>query len=256
MPRSRAFADVRARRTDSESPWLDSCPRCWPSWPLRCSSPAAQAQTTRQADPLHRAQPARRRHRFADAPSGQQLGETLKLARWSSTTGPAPAATSALDFVAKAAPDGYTLVMGEIGNLAINPSLYKKLPFDPAKDVAPIALVGHGAAGAGGHGQRALRFAEGAGRRREDEAAHRSLPPATARSATWSARRGSAPWQSTWCMCLQGRRAGDDRPAGRPGRPELRLPAGGVAADRKRQAARAGDDHGQAPAVACRMCRR
>jgi tripartite-type tricarboxylate transporter receptor subunit TctC len=47
-----------------------------------------------------------------------------------------------LDLAAKAAPDGYTIVMGESSNLAINPSLYSKLPFDPAKDVAAVALVG------------------------------------------------------------------------------------------------------------------
>lgn len=47
-----------------------------------------------------------------------------------------------LDFVAKAAPDGYTIVMGESSNLTINPYLYKKLPFDPARDVTPVALVG------------------------------------------------------------------------------------------------------------------
>lgn len=47
-----------------------------------------------------------------------------------------------LDFAAKSAPDGYTIVMGESSNLTINPYLYKKLPFDPAKDVTPVALVG------------------------------------------------------------------------------------------------------------------
>jgi tripartite-type tricarboxylate transporter receptor subunit TctC len=42
---------------------------------------------------------------------------------------------------AKAAPDGYTLLMGHIGTLAVNPSLYPKLPYDPLKDFAPIAWV-------------------------------------------------------------------------------------------------------------------
>ena len=46
-----------------------------------------------------------------------------------------------VDAVAKAAPDGYTLVMGQTSNLAINPSLYAKLPYDPLKDLAPVALV-------------------------------------------------------------------------------------------------------------------
>ena len=47
-----------------------------------------------------------------------------------------------VDAAAKAAPDGYTLVMGQTSNLAINPTLYKKLSYDPLKDLAPVALVG------------------------------------------------------------------------------------------------------------------
>jgi tripartite-type tricarboxylate transporter receptor subunit TctC len=43
--------------------------------------------------------------------------------------------------VAKAAPDGYTLMMGHIGTLAVNPSLYPKLPYEPVKDFAPVAWV-------------------------------------------------------------------------------------------------------------------
>ncbi|WP_373847813.1 Bug family tripartite tricarboxylate transporter substrate binding protein, partial [Delftia acidovorans] len=46
-----------------------------------------------------------------------------------------------LDAVAKAAPDGYTIGMGQAANLAINPSLYAKMPFDALKDFTPIASV-------------------------------------------------------------------------------------------------------------------
>jgi len=42
---------------------------------------------------------------------------------------------------ARAAADGYTLFMGHIGTLAVNPSLYAKLPYDPVKDFAPVTLV-------------------------------------------------------------------------------------------------------------------
>ena len=45
------------------------------------------------------------------------------------------------EFVAKANPDGYTLLMGTSGPLAINSSLYPKLSFDPIKDLAPISLI-------------------------------------------------------------------------------------------------------------------
>src|SRR6516165_4168159 len=42
---------------------------------------------------------------------------------------------------ARAAPDGYTLVLAGSGSLAISPTLYKELPYDPRKDFKPIALV-------------------------------------------------------------------------------------------------------------------
>jgi tripartite-type tricarboxylate transporter receptor subunit TctC len=46
------------------------------------------------------------------------------------------------DLAAKAAPDGYTLLMGTISTHAINASLYKKLPFDPVRDFSPVSRVG------------------------------------------------------------------------------------------------------------------
>jgi len=46
-----------------------------------------------------------------------------------------------LDAVAKAAPDGYTLGLGQTANLAINPWLYPRMPFDPLKDFTPIGTV-------------------------------------------------------------------------------------------------------------------
>lgn len=46
-----------------------------------------------------------------------------------------------LDSVAKAKADGYTIGMGQTANLAINPSLYPKMPYDATKDFTPVALV-------------------------------------------------------------------------------------------------------------------
>jgi len=46
-----------------------------------------------------------------------------------------------LEAAAKSPPDGYTIAMGQTANLAVNPALYTKMPFDPLKDFAPIALV-------------------------------------------------------------------------------------------------------------------
>ena len=45
------------------------------------------------------------------------------------------------DKVAKSPADGYTVLMGHIGTLAVNPSLYPKLPYDPVRSFEPVALV-------------------------------------------------------------------------------------------------------------------
>jgi tripartite-type tricarboxylate transporter receptor subunit TctC len=51
--------------------------------------------------------------------------------------------TIASDNVAKAAPDGYTLLMATSSAMAINPTLYKKIAYDPVKDFQPIAMMAH-----------------------------------------------------------------------------------------------------------------
>ncbi len=47
------------------------------------------------------------------------------------------------DMVARAAPDGHTLVLMDVGNLAISPSVFAKLPFDIIKDFAPVTVVSY-----------------------------------------------------------------------------------------------------------------
>src|SRR5882724_9472434 len=54
---------------------------------------------------------------------------------------PGAGTTLGADQVARSEPDGYTLLMATSTTLAINKTLYKKLPYDPLKDFAPIALV-------------------------------------------------------------------------------------------------------------------
>ena len=74
----------------------------------------------------------------------RQLAEKIAAAtKWTLVIDNKPGAGGniGLDALAKSAPDGYTIAMGQTANLAINPALYAKLPFDPLKDFAPIGLV-------------------------------------------------------------------------------------------------------------------
>jgi tripartite-type tricarboxylate transporter receptor subunit TctC len=71
---------------------------------------------------------------------GQELAKAWSL---SVVVDNVPGAGGAIgaERVARATPDGYTLLMGHIGTLAVNPSLYPKLPYDPLKDFTPVAWV-------------------------------------------------------------------------------------------------------------------
>src|SRR5690606_8314440 len=70
-------------------------------------------------------------------------------ARLAATTGasfvvenkPGAGGTLGVNQVSKAAPDGYTLVMATIGPLSLAPHLYKKLPYSPMTDLAPITNI-------------------------------------------------------------------------------------------------------------------
>jgi len=48
----------------------------------------------------------------------------------------------AAEYVAKAAPDGYTLLMGPSGAMTMNPAIYSRLPYSPLKDFIPISMIG------------------------------------------------------------------------------------------------------------------
>ena len=71
---------------------------------------------------------------------GQQLGERLGVAV---TVENRPGANSNIgtDYVAKAAPDGYTLLVGGSASMALASGLHERLPFDPVKDFIPIAQI-------------------------------------------------------------------------------------------------------------------
>jgi tripartite-type tricarboxylate transporter receptor subunit TctC len=71
---------------------------------------------------------------------GNKLTETVK---WTVVVDNRPGAGGniGMDLVAKSKPDGYTLGLGQTSNLAINPTLYTSLPYQPLKDFTPIAAV-------------------------------------------------------------------------------------------------------------------
>ncbi len=73
-------------------------------------------------------------------PLAQLLGEATGTAVIIDNRGGAGGAVGA-DSVARAAPDGLTLLMATVGTHAINPALYKKLGYDPVRDFTPVALV-------------------------------------------------------------------------------------------------------------------
>src|SRR5882762_3977689 len=68
---------------------------------------------------------------------GETLGQTVVVEN-------RPGAGTAIGAseVARSAADGYTILLGDAGTYAFNPTLYKKLSYDPAKDFAPISLTG------------------------------------------------------------------------------------------------------------------
>ena len=48
----------------------------------------------------------------------------------------------ALEIAARAAPDGHTILMADVGTLTINPSVFRNLPYDPVRDFQPVTKVG------------------------------------------------------------------------------------------------------------------
>jgi tripartite-type tricarboxylate transporter receptor subunit TctC len=72
---------------------------------------------------------------------GQKMGETLGQPVVIDNR-PAAGGIVAMEIASKSAPDGYTIIMGNVGPTAVNPSLYAKLPYNPIRDFAPITLLG------------------------------------------------------------------------------------------------------------------
>ena len=99
----------------------------WPSRPLRLVIPFAPGGG---AD-------------IAGRVIGQELSDVLKQPVIIENRAGA-GGTIAPNNVAKSPPDGYSLVLGHLGGIAIAPHLYKDLPFDPINDLSPVTLVVNG----------------------------------------------------------------------------------------------------------------
>jgi tripartite-type tricarboxylate transporter receptor subunit TctC len=72
---------------------------------------------------------------------GQRLTESLGQS-FIVDNRPGAGGISACEMVAKAEPDGYTLLVPDIAQLAVNPYIFAKLPYDSVRDFAPISLIG------------------------------------------------------------------------------------------------------------------
>ncbi len=75
--------------------------------------------------------------RLMGAKIGESLGQQLVVENRGGAGGIVGTAE-----VAKSPPDGYTLLVADVGQIAINPHLFSKLPYEPLKDLAPVSLVG------------------------------------------------------------------------------------------------------------------
>jgi tripartite-type tricarboxylate transporter receptor subunit TctC len=76
---------------------------------------------------------------------GRTLGEQLSLQMGQPVVidnRPGAGGRLATEMLAQAEPDGYTLLVGTVGGIAISPALYRKLPYDPQRDLLPISRAG------------------------------------------------------------------------------------------------------------------
>jgi tripartite-type tricarboxylate transporter receptor subunit TctC len=108
------------------APLLAQAQDAFPNRPIRMVVPFGPGTTT---DIVARV--------FAEA-MARPLGQTIVVENKSGAGG-----NIGSELVAKAPADGYTIVMGTVGTHAINPGLYRKMPYDAQKDFAPVGFAGY-----------------------------------------------------------------------------------------------------------------
>jgi hypothetical protein len=131
----------------------------------------------------------------------QKISETTK---WSFIIDnkPGSGGNIGIDNVAKSPADGYSLVLGQTSNLAINPSLYSKLPYDPVKDLTPISMVASAPLALVVSATSPTAASTTSSRRPRPSPARSTSPPrATAPWPTWPWRCSRRKPASSSCMC-------------------------------------------------------
>ncbi len=161
------------------------------------------------------------------------------------------------DAIAKAKPDGYVIGMGNFAPLAVNPTMFKNITFDPAKDLVPICLIERGPLVLMVNPNSPYKSVQGGDRGGQGQARQPLLrlgrpgrfAPPVGRVIQIDRRPGPH------ARSVQGRGAGDHRSHGGPGRHDVRADVCRSAVDPRRQAAGAGD-HQHVPVRRCsRTCR-
>jgi tripartite-type tricarboxylate transporter receptor subunit TctC len=122
---TRAVVSAFVMTVAAFTPHVTVAQDAWPSKPITYVVPFPAGGTT---DTLAR---------LISQKLGPALGTTIVVENRAGAGG-----NIGSDFVAKAAPDGYTILGGTISSHAINATLYPKLPYDPLKSFAPITLIG------------------------------------------------------------------------------------------------------------------
>ncbi|HEY8244447.1 MAG TPA: tripartite tricarboxylate transporter substrate binding protein [Casimicrobiaceae bacterium] len=110
------------------APWLAPAPAAaqsdWPNKPIRFVVPFAPGGTSEIVA------------RSVAAELGKQLGQSVYV-----ENKPGGAGTVAMSDVAKSPPDGYTMILGHVGTLAVNPTMLTSQPYDVNKDFLPVTLL-------------------------------------------------------------------------------------------------------------------
>lgn len=100
------------------------------------TAPDYPVKPIRLLNPLAAGGPTDVLSRMVAQPVSESLGRQIVV-----DNRPGASGNIAAEMAAKSPPDGYTLFVAGSGNFAINPSLFSKLPYDPVRDFAPVALL-------------------------------------------------------------------------------------------------------------------